>query len=498
MDDIEPDIYGEYTVIIDIGQALSKVGFAGEENPRAIFPTVIGKPKYNTMVGVKTQSLYVGDDTVRMRGVLKLSYPISRGIVMDWDNYFAILNHIFFNVLRIESKKCNVLYLVPPLTPSETSQYFARVLLETHQVRRVAIIDSATTAVFSVGETTGLSIELGAGITTITPVMNGQIYNPSIRRLNLAGIDIEEHLGKLLTSYGIFQKREILRDIKEKSIRISMKPDKDSQDSANNVDFIMPDGEKLKIGSQISIMAAEILFNPILFTMGIDSLPYAIISSLKAVDPYYWRILLGKIILTGGTSYLKGLEPRLKMEIENLLPQLGPLPDIPEGNTPETPTSTPLVKEKVMRMNNCSKCGELVDFNESDFCPSCGEKLEIDQIAIIDVNSDTISRKDKKLLKKTAMGEAEFLAIASDVEDEYGTVEDNEELSKITLPPPEKKAPKDPIVDILLTKHRIYSAYKGAAILGAVPSFRQYMVDLEKFTTNPDAVIVDFQKIINL
>jgi hypothetical protein len=114
------------------------------------------------------------------------------------------------------------------------------------------------------------------------------------------------------------------------------------------------------------------------------------------------------------------------------------------------------------------------------------------------VNSDTISRKDKKLLKKTAMGEAEFLAIASDVEDEYGTVEDNEELSKITLPPPEKKAPKDPIVDILLTKHRIYSAYKGAAILGAVPSFRQYMVDLEKFTTNPDAVIVDFQKIINL
>ena len=324
--------------------------------------------------------------------------------------------------------------------------------------------------------------------------MNGQIYSPSIRRLNLAGIDIEEHLGKLLTSYGVFQKREILRDIKEKVIKISMNPEIDSQNDANDIEYVLPDGEKLKIGAYISIMAAEILFNPILITMGIDSLPYAIISSLKSVDPYYWRILLGKIILSGGSSYLKGLKSRLEMEIENLLPDLGPLPDLPEEETPveKSPTKAP-----GMRMNNCSKCGELVDFNDSMFCPSCGGRLEEDQIAIIDVNSN-ISRKNKKLLKKTAMDEADFLAISSDVEDEYGTEEDNEELSKIVLPPPEKKKSKDSIVKILLTKHRVYSAYKGAAILGAVPSFKKYMVDLEMFNQNPELVVVDFKKIIDL
>jgi len=277
-----------------------------------------------------------------------------------------------------------------------------------------------------------------------------------------------------------------------------MSPEKDSQDSANDVDFIMPDGEKLKISAAISIMAAEILFNPILITMGIDSLPYAVISSLKTVDPYYWRILLNKIILTGGTSYLKGLEPRLTKEIENLLPQLGPLPDPPEEDPLQTPIENPSTKKIGLRMNNCSKCGELVDFNESAFCPSCGGKLEEDQIAIIDVNSERISRKDKKLLKKTAMDETEFLEMVGDVEDEYGTAEDNEELSKLAKVPSVKTPPKDSIVKLLLTKHRVYAAYKGAAILGAVPSFKQYMVDLEKFTENPSAVIVDFKKIINL
>ena len=234
--------------------------------------------------------------------------------------------------------------------------------------------------------------------------------------------------------------------------------------------------------------------------MVIESLPSAIISALKAVDPYYWRPLLKKIILTGGTSYLSGLESRLEMEIENLLPTLGKLPDLStEELTKQTSTGAPSSNARKMRMDNCSKCGELVDFNESMFCQFCGGKLEADQIAILDPTMQKISRKEKKILKKTAMSESDFLEMVGDVEDEYGTVEDNEDLSKIVLPPPEiTKLSKDSPIQILLTKNRNYSAYKGAAILGLVPSFRKYMIDKEQFALNPDSVIVDFQKIINL
>jgi len=309
----EPKSDEEYTVIIDIGQGNTKIGFAGDEKP-IIFPTVVGKPKYRQtmMTGVNAQEIYVGDDTTKMRGVLKLSHPIIRGKVMDWDNYYA-LNHIFYNTLRVDAKKCNIIYLVPPLTNPETYQYFAKVLFETHQVKSVAIIDTATTAIFSIGETTGLSIDIGCGLCTICPVMNGRIFGPSVQKLNLAGMDVEDYLEQLLTQYGIFQKREIIQDIKEKTLKISLDPNTASQDPSNNTKYLLPDGENLALGANFVIMAGEIIFNPILVGISGRSLQNAIIDSIRVTDRNYWRPLLNKIVLSGGTSYINGLEERLKL-----------------------------------------------------------------------------------------------------------------------------------------------------------------------------------------
>ena len=58
----------EYTIVIDIGQGSTKVGYAGDEIPRSIFPTVTGKPKYQKMTGVNTQEIYVGDIYVKISG----------------------------------------------------------------------------------------------------------------------------------------------------------------------------------------------------------------------------------------------------------------------------------------------------------------------------------------------------------------------------------------------------------------------------------------------
>ncbi|WP_371805293.1 hypothetical protein [Candidatus Lokiarchaeum ossiferum] len=486
----------EYTIIIDIGQGSTKVGFAGEETPRSIFPTVTGKPKYQQMAGGQTQDIYVGNDTIRMRGVLKLDYPIKRGNVMDWDQYFAILNHIFYNVLRIPPARCNVIYLIPPLTLPDIAQYFARVLFETHKCKSVAMLDSATTAVFSIGETTGLSIELGCGLTHVTPVMNGQIYAPSIKRLNLAGIDVEEQLASALTQYGIFIKKEIVREIKEKVLKISLNPTSDSVDPANNVIFTLPDGEPLTINSQSVIMSGEILFNPGLIGLNSPALPQAVIDSLRAVDPFYWRPLLKKIIFSGGSSYLQGLVPRLVDEIQKILPQLGPFP--PEEDEPKTEDAEEKVEKPSEILNqktedNCPKCGEIVILNESSFCPYCGFSLEVNQIEILDESHHKLSRKEKKLIKKTSIDDDELANIASEVEGEYGSEDEINDL--ITLLEKKTNTTMNDI-KIITPKDRFYASFKGAAILGALPSFKKFMVTYEQFTKNPDSVIVKFHDII--
>ena len=75
-------------IIIDIGSAYVKIGFASESSPRFVFPCITGTEKYKSiMVDVGARSVYVGNDAMRMRGVLKVKYPIQRGVIMDWNEY---------------------------------------------------------------------------------------------------------------------------------------------------------------------------------------------------------------------------------------------------------------------------------------------------------------------------------------------------------------------------------------------------------------------------
>jgi actin, other eukaryote len=543
--DIDED-QEEFTVIIDIGQGSTKVGYAGDEKPRSVFPTVTGKPKYKQMMaGVNVQEIYVGDDTTKMRGVLKLSYPINRGNVMDWEQYFAILGHIFYNVLRVEPAKCNVIYIVPPLTPSDSAQYFARVLFETHKCKTVGIIDSATTSLFSVGETTALSVELGTGLTHITPVMNGQLYNPSIQRLNLAGMDIEEYLNSLLTQYGQFQKKEIVRDIKEKACKIAMDPNTDSQDSSKDNLYTLPDGSTFNVNAYISTFSGEVLFNPTLLGAQTQSIQQSIINAIRSIDPYYYRIMLGKIILSGGTAYFAGLKERIEKEVELLVPQLGTLPppqqEVEEVKKPEVVPDKPktmvqISTKKEDKIDNCPKCGELVD-SGSKFCPACGNKFEQQQISIMGAATQEfpkecpkcsnkldgtsafcsncgsklepiiseekkLARKEKKLIKKTAADNKELESLAASIADEYGDEEELAELEKEEDKKEEEKKKKleeksSKLINVIVSEGMNYASFKGAAILGELPSFMKFMIDHATFNQNPSSVVIDFSKVIN-
>ena len=54
-------------VILDIGSAYTKIGFAGEPSPRFVFPTMTGKEKYKSvMVDVSARNTYIGSDAAKI------------------------------------------------------------------------------------------------------------------------------------------------------------------------------------------------------------------------------------------------------------------------------------------------------------------------------------------------------------------------------------------------------------------------------------------------
>ncbi len=73
--------------VIDNGSGMMKAGFAGQDAPLSVFPTIVGYPKHQgVMIGVSRKDCYVGDDATIKRGILKLKYPIEHGIVTNWDD----------------------------------------------------------------------------------------------------------------------------------------------------------------------------------------------------------------------------------------------------------------------------------------------------------------------------------------------------------------------------------------------------------------------------
>ena len=50
-------------VVIDNGSGVCKAGFAGDDAPRSVFPTLVGRPKMpGIMVGLDQKEVYVGDE----------------------------------------------------------------------------------------------------------------------------------------------------------------------------------------------------------------------------------------------------------------------------------------------------------------------------------------------------------------------------------------------------------------------------------------------------
>jgi actin-related protein len=498
-------------IIVDIGSAYCKVGFAGEPTPRFIFPTITGTEKYKAvMVDVGARNIYVGNDAMRMRGVLKVKHPIERGAILDWNDYYEILNYIFYSLLRVENlSNYPVFYTEYPFVPRDTKEYIARVLYETHRVQSLIMVPTPILSMFSVGLTTSLVIESGDGMTWICPIVNGQIIDQAVQKLPLAGTDVNQYLKNLLMREGINIESsavdEIIRDIKEKNCYFVLDPSKEP-DMSDSFKLSMPDGSTIQIPHYLFYEAPEVMFQPQLLGYPINSIPQAIIASLQGIDNHYWSDLLTHVVISGGNLSYSGFDERLTLELNKLLPGLGkiPKPKVDDGDEYSSTKLKP-IKGNRKKTDTCPHCGELVDLsNGKEFCPSCGGRMTLPELSIEfgGGSAKPISIGDKIICpncqKEVIDASSIFCPYCGKSLESFETPEvQKQEIKKIT---PAKEfsgyyKSTEGLLKFYIPDNLQFAIFNGAAILGSLPSFLRLFVTHEEFLSNSDHLYKDISEI---
>lgn len=202
-------------------------------------------------------------------------------------------------------------------------------MFETFNVPAMYVASQSVLPLYAAGQTTGIGLSSGHGVTYITPIHEGYALPEAVEKMGLAGSDITGYLTKLLTERGYdlsnHKQQEAVQDIKEKYAHVALNSELEMNTVAKSSlekSYELPDGQQITIGSE-RFRCTEVMFEPSRLDVEGHGLPQLIRQAVSKINgdlQIPQSLMYRNIVISGGNTKFPGLAERIVQDLTPLIP----------------------------------------------------------------------------------------------------------------------------------------------------------------------------------
>ncbi|XP_066994944.1 actin-related protein 6 [Anabrus simplex] len=337
--------------ILDNGGYSAKAGLSTDEEPR-IIPNCIMKAKS------ERRRPFVGDQVNDCRDASGLFYilPFQKGYLINWDVQKNVWDYLF------SKECCNVNFNDVPLVVTEPyfnfpsiQEAMTEIFFEEYECQSLLRINAGDLCCYqyiqdNVGALCCLLVDCGYSFTHIVPYIKGKKLKQGIRRIDVGGKVLTNHLKEIISyrQLHVMDETYVMNQAKEDACFVSQNFYQDMEvakkrGAENTIarDYVLPDYTTIRrgyvrdpnansegdIGEQQLLRlnnerfaVPELLFNPSDVGISQMGIPEAIANSISVCPPETHPHLYNNILLVGGCTQFRGFRERVESEVRTLAP----------------------------------------------------------------------------------------------------------------------------------------------------------------------------------
>ena len=325
-------------LIIDIGSSKFKLGWAGDDYPKLVVPSIYSeKTDYlfetNVIEGLedlffeqRSDQYFYGNDALYYQNILNVHE-------FKKENNYSLLTKFFnyyYQQLNIapENQFKQPIIVITPLFITDLEKSKLEQIFFQMNFPYILFLPESQAIMQSIQKTTGVIVNMGESNTHILTILHGFTNIMARDVFPIAGKDLTNYLLNMIltkksavSGKNYYVDKWLAKEIKEKTSLCVLEPEneiKHIKEGLTNYNQLInfPDGTNLDINYE-RFMLAEPLFNPRLIHMDYIGLPEAISKVIKGGwDRENWEEIMENVVLSGGGSLIPGLKERLKVELK--------------------------------------------------------------------------------------------------------------------------------------------------------------------------------------